>query len=127
MRRYGNAAIEAVKLILSTNINPKQAWDIATGKEFGKGTASQKKGCPKGTFLGLCEQGMIKGVPIGNYTDSLENKRYAVRTVKILKEKPEKLENEDKLWVEVTGGKPIKQNHQLDVVISLWNKNYINI
>jgi len=127
MGRYGKAAIEAVKLILSTKIYPEQAWDIATSNEFGRGTNLQKKGCPKGAFIGLCEQGMIKGVPIGSYTDSLENKRYAVLAVKILKEKPELLENKDKLWVEITEGKSIKQNNQLDIVLSLWNKNYINM
>ena len=29
---------------------------------FGEGNASQKKGCPRNTFLGLCEEGLrIKG------------------------------------------------------------------
>jgi len=32
MRRYGDVAIQAVDLILSTNMNPKQAWDIETRK-----------------------------------------------------------------------------------------------
>lgn len=127
MGRYRKAAIEAVNLISSTNMNPEQAWHIATSQEFGKGTNSQKKGCPKGAFLGLCEQGMIKGVPIGNYTNSLDNKRYAVKAVRILKEKPKLAEDEDKLWDEVLGSKFKKQNHQMDEVLSLWNKNYINI
>jgi hypothetical protein len=127
MGRYGKSAIEAVELILSTKIHPEQAWDIATSNEFGKDSSLQKKGCPKGAFLGLCEQGMIKGVPLGSYTESTENKRYTVRAVKILKQKPYLLENEDRLWFEVTGGKQIKQNNQLDIVLSLWNKNYINI
>ena len=127
MGRYGDAAIKAVDLILSTNISPVQAWDIATNNEFGRDTNQQKKGCPKGAFLGLCEQGIIKDVPIGSYTDSLENKRYAVKAVRILKEKPDLLDNEDKLWNEVTGNKSIKQNHQLDIVISLWKKGSINI
>ena len=126
MGRYGKAAVEAVDLVRSTGISPNQAWDIATGNEFGKGTSSQKKGCPKGAFLGLCENGMVKDIPVGNYTSSLENKRYAVKAVRLLTEKPELSYNEERLWDEVTGGKSVKQNHQLDVVLSLWKKGYIN-
>ncbi len=127
MGRYGDTAIKAVDLILSTDMSPEQAWDIATSKEFGRGTNQQQKGCPKGAFLGLCEQGMIKDVPIGNYTDSIDNKRYAVRAVRILKEKPELINDEGKFWLEVISGKSVKPNHQLDIVISLWRNNYINI
>ena len=127
MGRYGKVSVKAVDLILSTNMSPEQAWDITTSKEFGRGTNLQKKGCPKGAFLGLCEQGMIKGVPIGTYTHSLENKRYAVRAVRVLKEKPELIDDEDKLWLEVLSGKFVQPNHQLDIVISLWKNNYINI
>ena len=34
MGKYGQAAIEAVKLILSIKINPIQAWEIETKKLF---------------------------------------------------------------------------------------------
>lgn len=34
--------------------------------------SSQVKGCTKGTFLGLCEEGLVKGIPKGNYTKTIE-------------------------------------------------------
>jgi hypothetical protein len=39
----------------------------ATKEIFGEGTWGQIKGCPKNTFLGLCEEGIVKGVNKGNY------------------------------------------------------------
>lgn len=36
---------------------------------FGEST-SQRKGCPKGVYLGLCEEGLVKGIPKGKYTKS---------------------------------------------------------
>jgi len=126
MGRYGKAAIEAVNLLSSRTISePELAWDIATSKEFGKGTDSQKKGCPKGAFLGLCEFGMIKNIPIGSYTGSTENKLYAVRAVRALRKNPELTYNEELLWEQVSSGKSISHNEQLDVVLSLWNENLI--
>jgi hypothetical protein len=40
---------------------------------------SRKKDCPRGAFLGLCEEGLVKGIPAGKYTASKDNKAYAVR------------------------------------------------
>ena len=126
MGRYGKAAIEAINLILSKTITePEQAWDIATSNEFGRGTDSQKKGCPKGAFLGLCEFGMIKDVPIGSYTGSTDNKLYAVRAVRALRKNSELAHNEELLWDHISHGKSVSHNDQLDIVISLWNEGLI--
>jgi hypothetical protein len=46
--------------------------------------SAQKKGCPRGAFLGLCEEGLVKGIPAGNYTTSKDNKAYAVRAAELL-------------------------------------------
>ena len=46
--------------------------------------SAQKKGCPRGAFLGLCEDGLVKGIPAGNYTVSKDNKAYAVRAAELL-------------------------------------------
>lgn len=49
----------------------------------------KKKGCPRNAFLGLYEEGLVKGIPSGNYTRSKKNKEYAIKAVKILKGAPE--------------------------------------
>lgn len=71
MGKYGDASIRAAKLIIFGEIkSPVSAWRKATGEIFGEGTSSQDKGCPRGAFIGLCEEGMIKGIPSGSYTQS---------------------------------------------------------
>lgn len=68
---------------------------------------------------------MIKNIPIGSYTESTENKLYAVRAVRALRKNPELAYNEELLWEQVSRGKSISHNEQLDVVISLWNEGLI--
>jgi len=79
MNKYGQAAVRAVRLINIGSISsPVDAWERATSEIFGKGTSSQKKGCPRGAFLGLCEDGKVLGIPPGKYTSSTKNKSYAI-------------------------------------------------
>jgi hypothetical protein len=128
MGKYGMAAIEAAKLLASKTITePELAWNIATSNIFGKNTTSQKKGCPKGAFLGLCEHGLIKGIQVGSYTYSNDNKLYAVKAVKALKKDPFLIKDPDLLWIKATGNKNIKHNSQMDVVVSLCNEGLIEI
>lgn len=62
MNKYGQAALKAVQLVVSQcATTPGEAWEIATIEIFGAGTSSQAKGCPKNTFLALCETGKVKG------------------------------------------------------------------
>ncbi|MBM3707944.1 MAG: hypothetical protein FJW69_06355 [Actinobacteria bacterium] len=126
MNKYREAAIEAAKLLISKTVTePLLAWNIATSNIFGKNTSAQKKGCPKGAFLGLCEHGLIKGVQVGSYTDSSDNKLYAIKGVKALKENPFLINDIYLLWIKATGNKNIKHNSQMDVVIALWNEGLI--
>jgi len=69
--KYGLAAIDAVNLVREnvTN-NPRNAWEIALSKYYEKNSDGLKKGCPKETFLGICSEGLIKGISRGHYTDS---------------------------------------------------------
>lgn len=126
MNKYGQAAIDAVNLIKkSISINPAKAWEQSTSNIFGKGTSSQIKGCPKATFLGLCEEGLIRGIPPGKYTRSRKNKEYAVTAVKLIKRNPDYTLNKRLLWYKITNDKNKKYNEQMDVVIVLWEKELI--
>ena len=63
MGKYGEAAIRSIELITeSSHDSPVSAWNQATSEIFGKGSSSQKKGCPRNAFIGLCESGLVKGV-----------------------------------------------------------------
>lgn len=79
MNKYGQAAVRAVELIETKRANtPREAWEIVTTEFFGAGTPSQCKGCPRNTFLALCETGSKKGIAPGVYTSSKKNKSYAI-------------------------------------------------
>ncbi|RXT00973.1 hypothetical protein [Ammoniphilus sp. CFH 90114] len=126
MGSYGKAAGRAVQYLHSNQYTPREAWNRATIELFGEGTSRQQKGCPRGAFLGLCEEGLIKGVEQGKYSHSLKNKHYAVMAVELLKMNMDLINDKKKLWNLVTNESGISQNHQLDVVISLWKEGYIN-
>ncbi|MCY4245019.1 MAG: hypothetical protein OXE47_06830, partial [Gammaproteobacteria bacterium] len=81
---------------------------------------------PRSAFLGLCEAGLVKGVPPGEYLKKSSkklNKGYAVKAVSKLIENPKLKDNSPKeLWELV-----ISKAHdsQMDVVLALWEKQKI--
>lgn len=126
MNGYGKAALKAVELYANRQAtSPEDAWSEATAKIFDRGTSSQKKGCPRETFLGLCQKGLIKGIPRGSYTRSKKNMQYGVDAVDILKRNPSLAADPKTLWKQVLRGKSKIPNHQMNVVVSLWSKGLI--
>ncbi len=126
MNSYSKAALKAVRLLTNGIAkNPIDAWEKSTTEIFGKGTSGQKKPCPRNAFIGLCEDGLVKDIPPGQYTRSQKNKIYALNAVKILKQNPELSSDKHSLWNAVLGGKQITHNNQMDVVIALWNEELI--
>jgi hypothetical protein len=93
-------------------------------KLYPTSAAARKKGCPRGAFLGLCEEGLVKGIPAGRYTTSRDNKAYAVRAVALLTEGTQ-LRSTSALWRAVTNGAEKTHNSQMDIVLALWNNDLI--
>ncbi|WP_417558821.1 DUF6979 family protein [Mesoflavibacter zeaxanthinifaciens] len=119
---YGLTAIEAVRTI-SEFSSPKEAWEAAC-KNYFHSISSQNKSCPRDAFLGLCKEGLIKGIMKGNYTRSKLNKSYAVKALKVLQENKNEVYSVRELWAKLKlEGK--SHNSQLDVVLALWNNNLI--
>ncbi len=126
MSKYRKVAIRTVELCTrGLAKSPQEAWEQSSSELFGRGTSSQKKGCPKDTFLGLCEEGLIKGVQRGHYTRSKKNKKYALDAVAALKQSPSLAANPTNLWYKVMKGEHKVHNHQMDVIISLWDQGLI--
>ena len=128
--RYGSVAIRAVKLAQG-GMDPVQAWKKSAEEEFpsqpsSRVPSSRVKGCPKSAFLGLAEDGLIRGVPRGNYTNSCSSKRYAVEAVKLLRTSPCLEKNKTELWNRVTHNQPKARNQQMDVVLALWKAGLIS-
>jgi hypothetical protein len=116
----------AVALYRFGNANSlAEAWERAVVEVFPDSPSSQEKGCPKGAFLGLCQEGLVKGVEEGEYTSSQHNRAYAVRAVKLLSENSALAHDMKQLWSAVLGGEEKVHNHQMDVVLSLWAEGLI--
>ena len=127
MGKYGQVALLAIELIKTkTAKDPKEAWEIASSQIFERGTPSQKKGCPRCAFLGLCEEGIISGIISGKYTNSVKNKGYALRALELIKSNISLLNNRNHLWELITNNK-VKHEGQLDVVIELFNAKLLTL
>ncbi len=118
MGRYGETAIEAVREAAATG-DPVHAWKRAAMLTFPDSPSSRNKACPKSTFLGLCENGLVKGIKAGRYTRSVENKAYAVKAVELLQHNPALADDPVRLWDLIIGNEGKVENQQMDVVISL--------
>ncbi len=126
MNKYGQAAVQAVEFIHNQSYKqPRDAWDAATSQIFGQGSSSQEKSCPKNAFLGLCEDGLVKGIAPGNYTRSKKNKKYATNAIRVLQKQPSLVDEPNSLWKIVTDGDSILHNQQMNVVIALWRNGFI--
>jgi len=126
MRKYGVSAINAIQHYHSGRSSSiVDAWEQAVADVFPDSRSSQLKGCPRGTFLGLCENGTVVGVPSGRYTKSQKNKLYGLRALELLYETPELADDKAALWRAVMGDQEKKPNHQMDVVVSLWKAGLI--
>lgn len=87
--------------------------------------AARKKGGPRGAFLGLCEEGLVKGISPGSYSASRDYKDYAVRAAALLTEASRKW-SISTLWREVVNDAGQDDNGQMDVVMALWKNDLIN-
>ena len=96
------------------------AWEASAAKIFAHSPTSEHKPCPKSTFLGLAELGEIAGVKPGEYTTSIDNKRYAKDALALLRENESRSNDPLALWKRVMGGVDKKHNSQMEVVIALW-------
>jgi hypothetical protein len=129
MNKYAKASILAINHHNQSDVKDiTKSWQIAMMEVFPTKESSRKKGCPKSTFLGLCENGYVKGIPRGKYllrSDS-KYKNYAIKAIKLLKNNPQ-LSNlkPSNLWELVMNGVIKTPNSQMDIVLALWKQNYI--
>jgi hypothetical protein len=120
MRGYSLAATKAAETLnRDSTISPLGAWQRAVEEVLSHSRCQQVKGCPKGTFLGLCEDGYIKGVAPGSYTSSELNKRYAVEAAKRILKDSNLRDDVQLLWRMVTSNSGKAHNSQMNVVVGL--------
>lgn len=122
--RYGEAALMAARDTVSVDRRPNARWEYAMNELYRTSPTSRKKSRPRGAFLGLCEEGLVKGIPAGSYGASKDDKAYAVHAVTLLSEGT-KTWSTTALWQAVTSEPEKKHNSQMDVVMALWKNGLI--
>ncbi len=122
--RYGEAALVAARMeTYGKALTPAARWQEAITKLYPTSPSAQRKGGPRFAFLSLCEAGLVKGIPAGQYAPSNTAKAYALRAVSLLNAGTHKTVNA--LWSEVTDGEDIAHQGQMDVVLALWKNDLI--
>ncbi|MHB1021904.1 MAG: DUF6979 family protein [Acidobacteriaceae bacterium] len=122
--RYGEAALMAARQAASAAINPVAQWESAMEKLYPTSPAARKQNSARSAFLGLCEEGLVKGIPAGHYAASKENKAYAVQAAALLSEGTQRWSTST-LWQAVTHDPAKAHNHQMDIVMALWKNGLI--
>jgi hypothetical protein len=122
--RYGEAAIMAARQAASGGNTPEAQWESAMEKLYPTSPTARRTGGPRGAFLGLCEEGLVKGIPAGHYSATRDNKNYAVRAVALLTEAKQGL-SVSTLWQGVTDDPEKPHGGQMDIVMALWKNDLI--
>lgn len=133
MGKYGDTAVEAAVLLRNGYRSAEDAWRVIAGEVFRDAPAARGKVCPRETFLGLCQAGLIRGVPATSCIPSNSglNRGYSVAAVRLLAAEPNLArQGGTELWrrvmSEVGADSTKRHNQQMDVVLSLWNKGLIS-
>lgn len=125
---YQIAAVNAARVSSEYGVSPVKTWQLFVEDLFPNSESAQDKGCPKSTFLGLCEAGLVKGIPKGKYTTSVDNKRYAIAAVNILTVNQNETYTPALLWQLVLATEADQEkryNQQMHVVLALWDGGLI--
>jgi hypothetical protein len=123
--RYGEAALVAARMeTYGKAITPLERWNQAVQQLYPTSPSAQRKGGPRSAFLTLCEAGLVKGIPAGQYAAPHKNRPYATLAVALLAAGTHKTVTT--LWSEVTAGEDIEHNSQMDVVLALWKNGLIH-
>lgn len=127
MGQYGRVAVRAVELYRAgRHVSPREAWEAAAN-ELIASSSSRDKGCPRSTFLTLCGQGLVVGVPPGTYF-APRNGEHAMEAVRRLSEDRTLAKRRPgQLWTAVLGGFRKRYNGQMDVVLGLWEAGLIEL
>jgi hypothetical protein len=122
--RYGEAALMAARRASTGESNPMARWKAAMEALYPTSETARKKNCPRGAFLGLCEDGLVKGIPAGKYTASKDDKAYAVQAAALLAEGTQSW-SVSGLWRAVVDDPEKTHSSQMDVVLALWKNGLI--
>lgn len=125
MSKYGEVAVHAIELLQANPTHPggdqekscRDAWNQVIN-------SSSEKVCPRTTFLALCATGDIKKIDKFDHSRPTSNRKHALDALNYLRCNKSDIPDAKTLWKLVAGGKT--HNNQMDVVLSIWNKELIS-
>lgn len=119
MAHYGEAAVWAARMIAEEHISRQAAWERAAARLNPFSSDAATKGCPRTTFLTLCEEGYVRGVQPGHYADGRENAGHVLALARLLVEDSDLADSSTaRLW-KMAGGGAKKENGQVEVAVAL--------
>ena len=127
--QYGRTAIEAARYARNTTLHPRESWNRAAARLTGS-PSSKNHPSPRFAFLGLCQGGLIRGVPAHAYIRLVDNAACAMCAVGLLREDPQLAAlKTTRLWDIVRQRMPgrlyPKNQGQMNVVLALWHSGLI--
>jgi len=122
--RYPEAALIAARQGISGGVTPGLLWERALEQVYPTSPTARRKGDPRGAFLGLCEEGLVKGIPAGSYGATRDNKGFAVRAARLLIAGAQSW-SISTLWEAAREGSQKVHNGQMDIVMALWKNGLI--
>ncbi|MCB1599310.1 MAG: hypothetical protein R3F18_18390 [Lysobacterales bacterium] len=132
MSKYGDTALRAVELAMTTGCTASDAWNAAASEMFANSPSSQEKVCPREAFLGLVDASLIVGLNPEAVTTNRAgvNREYVVAAAKLLISNPALADSGPaQLWrtTLATVGADLDKvhNRQMDVVLALWEAGRI--
>ncbi len=122
--RYGEAALIAARMeTYGKKMTPLDRWQQAVQELYSTSPSAQRKSAPRLAFLGLCEAGLVKGIPAIPNASADPSKSYAVEAIALLRAGTHKTVTS--LWAAVASGEEKPHNSQMDVVLALWKNDLI--
>lgn len=130
--QFGDTAISAVDICKRDAISAEDSWEIACRERIANEN-SRGKSCPKLAFLGIVHSGLVKGIDaFGDVSRKYKTKngQYALNAIEILQDDHSLAQRKRILWKRVMEksreDSNKTQNNQMEVVIALWEKHFIN-
>jgi len=113
--QYSIVAREAYLNIVQKGMSFENAWNTATEKVI-TSKSGRDKGCPRATFIGLCESGNLKDIPLTNESKS---KNYAYAKFAVIEWNRNKNIPKKEMWSRVQNefGTTASHQGQLDIVL----------
>lgn len=123
---YGKAAVLAAnELKKNPEANPREVWKKSVSK-FSKSESSINKGCPRTTFLTLCDLGLIDNNLKGDTIRRSKNVGHTINMVNYIKSKNGLVSSKEEIWDAIQEPESkLNSNEQHSVVFALLESNLL--